>query len=39
VNGQAEIYVMNADGSGQRILTRTRGRHESSLVWSPGHKK
>jgi Tol biopolymer transport system component len=34
-DGQAEIYVMNADGSRQRNLTRTRGRHDSSFAWAP----
>jgi Tol biopolymer transport system component len=38
-DGNAEIYVMNADGSDQRNLTRTRGWHESGLVWSPAQKK
>ena len=35
-----EIYVMNADGSGQRNLTRTpgAGSHESVPVWSPAQK-
>ena len=37
-DGNGEIYTMNADGSGQRNLTRTRGRNESSLVWSPAQK-
>ena len=32
---QSDIYVMNADGSGQRNLTRAAGRRESSPVWSP----
>jgi TolB protein len=28
---------MNADGSGQRRLTHTRGRHDGNPVWSyPG---
>jgi TolB protein len=31
---QSDIYVMNADGSGQRNLTRGVGR-ESRPVWSP----
>ena len=32
-----ELYVMNADGSGQRRLTHTRGRHDGNPVWSyPG---
>jgi Tol biopolymer transport system component len=35
-DGNGEIYVMNADGSGQRNLTRTRDRHEGWFVWSPG---
>jgi TolB protein len=38
-DGNAEIYAMNADGSGQRNLTRTRGRRERSFVWSPAQKK
>ena len=37
-DGNGEIYVMNADGSGQRNLTRTRGGKESGLVWSPPQK-
>ena len=34
---ESDIYVMNADGSGQRNLTRTPGggSHESVPVWSP----
>jgi TolB protein len=32
---QSDIYIMNADGSGQRNLTRGAGRRESSPVWSP----
>ena len=35
---QSDIYVMNADGSGQRKLTRG-ARRESSPVWSPAQKK
>ena len=31
---QSDIYVMNADGSGQRNLTRGAGRRESGPVWS-----
>jgi len=38
-DGKAELYVMSADGSEQWNLTRTRGRHESSFVWSPGQSK
>jgi Tol biopolymer transport system component len=34
-DGNNEVYVMNADGSGQRNLTRTRGWHERWLAWSP----
>ncbi len=37
-DGNAEIYVMNADGSGQRNLTRTPRRQESSAAWSPAQK-
>jgi TolB protein len=34
---QSDIYVMNADGTGQRNLTRTpgAGRRESRALWSP----
>jgi TolB protein len=32
---QSDIYVMNADGSGQRNLTRGADRRESQPVWSP----
>jgi Tol biopolymer transport system component len=32
--GETDIYVMNADGSGQRRLTRTAGS-EHSPAWSP----
>ena len=34
----SDIYVMNADGSGQRNLTRGAGRRESQPVWSPAQK-
>ena len=37
-DGNAESYVMNADGSEQRNLTRTRGWQESWLAWSPVQK-
>jgi dipeptidyl aminopeptidase/acylaminoacyl peptidase len=37
-DGQAEIYVMNPDGSGQRNLTRTRGWQERWHAWSPAQK-
>ena len=37
-DGNGEIYTMNADGSGQRNLTRTRDRHESGLIWSSAKK-
>ena len=37
-DGNAEIYVMNADGRQQRNLTRTRGRHERWLAWSLAQK-
>ena len=37
---ESDIYVMNADGSGQRNLTRTpgAGSHESVPAWSPAQK-
>ena len=34
---QSDIHVMNADGSGQRKLTRG-ARRESQPVWSPAQK-
>jgi Tol biopolymer transport system component len=34
-DGSVEIYLMNADGSGQRRLTRNDAA-EGSLAWSPG---
>ena len=37
-DGNGEIYTMNADGSQQRNLTRTRDQNESGLVWSPAQK-
>ena len=37
-DGNDEIYVMNADGSQQRNLTRTPVRNESGFVWSPAKK-
>jgi Tol biopolymer transport system component len=33
-----DIYVMNADGSGRRNLTRSAKRVESSPVWSAAQK-
>jgi Tol biopolymer transport system component/CubicO group peptidase (beta-lactamase class C family) len=33
-DGNSEIYVMNADGSGQRNMTRTPRASESALAWS-----
>jgi Tol biopolymer transport system component len=37
---QSDIYVMNADGTGQRNLTRTpgAGRRESRALWSPAQR-
>jgi Tol biopolymer transport system component len=32
--GNVALYVINADGSGQRRLTQTRGRHDGNPVWS-----
>jgi TolB protein len=37
-DGNWEIYVMNADGSGQRNLTRNLG-YESAPVWSPDGRR
>ncbi len=37
-DGNFEIYVMNADGSGQRNLTRKPG-FDSDPVWSPDARK
>ena len=34
-----EIYVMNADGSGQRNLTRDWGLDDTFPVWSPDGQK
>ena len=31
----ADIYIMKADGSGQRNLTRTPGADEDQFAWSP----
>jgi Tol biopolymer transport system component len=35
---QSDIYVMNADGSGQRNLTQAAGNRESQPVWSPAQR-
>ena len=37
-DGNLEIYVMNADGSGQRRLTRSTVR-DSYPVWSPDGRR
>ena len=37
-DGKSEIYVINADGSGKRRLTRTAGQ-EIGLAWSPDGRK
>jgi TolB protein len=37
-DGNAEIYVMNADGSGQRRLTRNPAG-ETALAWSHDGRK
>jgi hypothetical protein len=36
---ELEIYVMNADGSGQRNLTQSPLRAELGHTWSPALKK
>jgi TolB protein len=35
---KANVFVMNADGSGQRNLTRGAGVRDSQPVWSPAQK-
>ena len=37
-DGNFEVYVMNADGSGQRNLTRSPA-NEGLFAWSPGRKR
>jgi Tol biopolymer transport system component len=37
--GNSEVYVMNADGSGQRRLTRRPGGTDISPAWSPGGRQ
>jgi Tol biopolymer transport system component len=34
-DGNGEIYIMNADGSGQRNLTSSPSSHEFGPAWSP----
>jgi Tol biopolymer transport system component len=34
-DGNAEIYLINADGSRQRNLTRHRAGHDNVFAWSP----
>jgi Tol biopolymer transport system component len=38
-DGPTEVYVMNADGSGQRNLTRESGLDVSPELWSPDWRK
>ncbi len=37
-DGNVEVYVMNADGSGQTNVTRSRA-NESRFAWSPKQTK
>jgi Tol biopolymer transport system component len=37
-DGNFEIYVMNADGSGQRNLSRSPAEDDCCLAWSHGQK-
>ena len=37
-DGNADIYLMNADGSGQRNLTRDARGHETVFAWSPAQR-
>src|SRR5919107_399874 len=34
-----DVFVMNADGTGERNLTRTHNVEESQPIWSPGGEK
>lgn len=38
-DGNPEIYVMNADGSGQTNISNNPGARDSNPVWSPDGKK
>jgi Tol biopolymer transport system component len=38
-NGNADLWIMNADGTGQRRLTATPGYGEHTFAWSPGRAK
>ena len=38
-DGTAEVYVMNADGSDRRNLTRNPRGHDNVFAWSPAQKK
>ena len=37
--GNRDIYLVNANGSGLRNLTRDLPRRAYGLAWSPGQKK
>ena len=38
-NSNADLWIMNADGTGQRRLTATPGYGEHTFAWSPGRAK
>jgi TolB protein len=38
-HSKADLWIMNADGTGQRRLTATPGYGEGAFAWSPGRVK